>query len=180
MVKKERMIDRRRIFTGRIISFREDLVELPDGKETTREVVEHPGAVAVVALDKAGRLILVCQYRYPLERETLEIPAGKLDPGEDPEECARRELKEETGYDAVEIRYLLSFYTSPGFTDEIIHLFSARAGTCTGPHTDEDEFVDIRLYEPAELMEMVKKGAVCDAKTILGLLYAKEAGLFPA
>ena len=123
---EEKTIRRRTIFDGKLIRVQLDEVELPDGRTSTREIVHHPGAVGVLAFTDEGKLVFVRQYRNPLGKTILEIPAGKLEPGEDPKACAFRELEEETGYRAEEMRPIVSLYTSPGFADEILHLYEAR------------------------------------------------------
>jgi ADP-ribose pyrophosphatase len=166
-------------FKGRILNLRVDTVELPNGQTSTREVVEYTGAVAVVALDGQGNVILVRQFRYPVGRELVEIPAGKIDPDEDPLECAKRELAEETGYRAREWTNLLRFFSTPGFTSEYMHLFLAQ-GLETGDQApDEDEFVEVTKVPLSEAVGMVERGEICDAKSIVGLLLAQRvyAGL---
>lgn len=159
-------------FKGRILNLRVDTVELPNGQTSTREVVEYTGAVAVVALDGQGNVILVRQFRYPVGRELVEIPAGKIDPDEDPLECAKRELAEETGYRAREWHNLLRFFSTPGFTSEYMHLFMAQ-GLETGDQApDEDEFVEVIKVPLSEAVGMVEQGDICDAKSIVGLLLA--------
>lgn len=160
------------IFSGKILTVRRDTVRLPNGHEATREVVAHPGAVAVVPVTAAGEVVLVRQYRYPIAQELLEVPAGKLDKGEAPEACARRELEEETGYRAGRLEHLASFYTAPGFTDEIMHLYLASDLSQTAQHTDGDEFINIEYYKPAQLKQMLQDKKIIDAKTIAGLLLA--------
>jgi len=167
---RERCFKSERIYTGRILNLRRDLVALPDGREASREVVEHTGAVAVVTLDEKGRVYLVRQYRYPVGRVTLEIPAGKLDPGETPEACARRELREEVGVVARSWEHLLTFYSTPGFSDEIMYLFLARDLSVEKAQPDEDEFLEIVSLPWQEALDKVWTGEIKDAKTIIGLL----------
>ncbi|AZR73437.1 ADP-ribose pyrophosphatase [Anoxybacter fermentans] len=167
---KEKTIESREIFKGKMINLRLDTVELPNGKISTREVVEHPGAVAVVALTSEEKVLLVRQYRKACEEELLEIPAGKLDPGEDPDDAAIRELEEETGYRAESLKKLVSCYTSPGFADEMVHIYLAENLTPTSQATDEDEFLSIHHFSWQEIIEMLKRGELKDAKTVTGLL----------
>ncbi len=117
-------------------------VELPNGRVTGRDLVRHPGAAAVVALTETGKIVLVRQYRTAIDRVTVEIPAGKLDPGEDPLDCAKRELLEETGFSAGRIQYLTTIATTPGFCDEVIHIYMATGLTFSGANPDDDEFVE--------------------------------------
>ncbi|GFN23338.1 NUDIX domain-containing protein [Thermanaeromonas sp. C210] len=167
---RERCLKSERIYTGKILNLRRDWVALPDGREASREVVEHAGAVAVVALDEKGRVYLVRQYRYPIGRVTLEIPAGKLDPGESPEACARRELREEVGLVAQSWEHLLTFYSTPGFSDEIMYLFLARDLSREKAQPDEDEFLEIISLPLQEAVNKIWTGEIKDAKTIIGLL----------
>ena len=125
-------------FSGRLLQVNIDTVTLPNGRETTRELIHHPGAVAIVPILDDGRMIFVKQYRYPVGTVMYEIPAGKLDPGEEPDVCAARELSEETGYSAQAWQKLTSIVTTPGFTDEVIHLYAARGLEKHAQHTDED------------------------------------------
>ncbi len=165
----ETKIESQKIFSGKILNVRLDRVLLPDGQESTREVVDHPGAVAVVPITDDGRVILVRQYRYPVEEILLEIPAGKLDPGENPDDCAWRELEEETGFVAGRLEKLTSFFTAPGFTNEIIHLYVARELVKAKQKLDGDEFIDVHLYSAVQLKQLIATGGVKDAKTLIGL-----------
>ncbi|SDC37785.1 ADP-ribose pyrophosphatase [Paenibacillus sp. UNCCL117] len=157
------------IFEGKIISLQVDTVRLPDGGEATREIVKHPGAVAVLALTGDGRMIVVEQYRKPLEKSQVEIPAGKLDAGEDPLEAARRELEEETGYTAGSLRHVASFYTSPGFADELLHLYVAEQLASGVSRPDDDEFLEAWGVTLEEAKELIRERRISDAKTILAV-----------
>lgn len=163
------------IYEGKIISVQRDTVLLPNGQEAIREVVHHPGAVAVVTL-KEGELILVRQYRYALAKETLEIPAGKIDVGEEPQACATRELREETGYHG-DLEFLGSFNTSPGFADELIHLYFATNLVWSPLKPDEDEFLRVTAIPWDKAVEMAYKGEFQDAKTALGILLVDKKKL---
>jgi ADP-ribose pyrophosphatase len=160
------------VFEGNLLTVRRDTVELPNGKLATRELIQHPGAVAVVAVREDGKILLVRQYRYPIDQVTLEIPAGKLDQGEKPEDCAKRELEEETGYQAKKLRLLSSIITTPGFTNEVIHLFLAEDLILAEQCPDEDEFIDAEAFTKAEIRTMIDNGTICDAKSLTGLLLA--------
>lgn len=153
------------IFSGKIISLEVEEVRLPDGKTATREIVRHPGAVAVLALHE-DKLIVVEQYRKPLGRSQVEIPAGKLEPGEDPAEAAKRELEEETGYACESVRLLTSFYTSPGFADELLHLYVAEGLTPGEAKPDEDEFLHAEAISFDTAKRYMAEQRISDAKTI--------------
>ena len=159
-----------RVFEGRIVSLRIDDVRFPDGRETRREVVEHRSAVAIVPLLPDNRVLLVRQWRHPVGEELVEIPAGLLEPGEQPIECAQRELAEETGYDARRIEPLASFYSSPGFTDELLHLFLATDLRPAQGTPDEDEAVEAMVVPWDEALAMCWDGRIRDGKTLFGLL----------
>ncbi len=161
----------REIFNGKIIRVRVDTVELPNGREATRECVEHPGAVAVIARDDQNRVCLVRQYRYPVGEVLWEIPAGKLSPGEDPLECARRELLEEAGITAASWEKLYSYYTTPGFTDEVLHLYLATGLTRGDNQPDEDEVLDMEIIPYPEACAMMRRGEIKDGKTLIALLH---------
>ena len=158
------------MWTGRIFNVNRLRVELPDGRQALRDVVRHPGAVAVVALTDDGRICLVRQYRTSLARVTVEIPAGKLDPGEDPLTCARRELKEETGMEASQMAFLTTIATSDGFTDELIHIYMATGLTFAASDPDADEFINVDLVPLGELIDAVLDGRIEDCKTVTGAL----------
>ncbi|PZE22021.1 NUDIX hydrolase [Paenibacillus xerothermodurans] len=153
------------IFEGRVISVHVDTVQLPNGAMSTREIVRHPGAVAVLAL-LDDRMLVVEQYRKPLERSQIEIPAGKLEPGEDPAEAAKRELEEETGYRCANLKHLSSFYTSPGFSDEILHLYVAEHLVEGNIHLDEDEFLECEAITLEQAQQYIREQRISDAKTV--------------
>lgn len=157
-------------WTGRIFNVDRMRVQLPDGRNAIRDVVRHPGAVAVVALTDEGRICLVRQYRTALGRVTVEIPAGKLSPGEDPLECASRELLEETGMEAEKIAYLTTIASSAGFCDELIHIYMATGLSFSKSSPDADEFINVDLVEVGELVDAVLDGRIEDAKTVVGAL----------
>lgn len=156
------------IFEGKVITLQVDTVRLPDGNTATREVVRHPGAVAVLALHD-GKMLVVDQFRQPMGRCEIEIPAGKLEPGEDPMEAAVRELEEETGYRCGEIKLLQSFYTSPGFADEIIHLYVTNDLAIGEMSPDADEFLELSEITLNEAYQYIKEGRISDAKTIMAV-----------
>jgi len=162
-------LERKSIFEGKILRVYLDRVRLPNGKEAEREVVLHWGAVGMVPLDEDGHIFLVRQFRHATGKDLVEIPAGKLAAGEDPLDCARRELMEEIGYSAGEWTKLAAFYTSPGFSDETLHLFLARGLLAGKANPDEDEFLEIMRVPLVESMAMITRGEIEDSKTICGL-----------
>jgi ADP-ribose pyrophosphatase len=168
----EKTIETREIFKGRIIKVRVDTVCLPDGGQSTREVVEHAGAVGIVAIDNENNIIMVRQYRKPVERVLLEIPAGTREEGEDPLVCAQRELKEETGFTAKHWKKILAYYSAPGFSDEYLHLFLASGLTGGEIDLDGDEFVETVRIPLSEAYQLIFKGHIADGKSIIGILYA--------
>ena len=158
-------------YRGRIIRLRVDEVRMPTGRVVVREVVEQPGAVAVLACPDPDRVLLVRQYRYAVGAALLELPAGKLEPGEDPAAAALRELREETGYAAASVRALSRFYTTPGFTSEVMHLFAAEGLTPGEQEPDEDELIACEAHTRDEVRALIAGGGVADAKTLVGLLW---------
>lgn len=169
---KETTIESKLVFEGRMLSMKVDTVNLPNGKQAAREVVVHPGAAAVVAVTDADEMLLIKQFRYPVDQIIWEIPAGKLESGENPLICAKRELAEETGYGAEQWKHLSTFFTTPGFSDEVMYIYLA-SGLKTGPKTaDEDEFIELYHVPFAEAVRMIASGEIKDAKTIAGILLA--------
>lgn len=167
---EERVLTEDVAWTGRIFNVNRLRVELPDGRQALRDVVRHPGAVAIVALTDDGRICLVRQYRTSLARVTVEIPAGKLDPGEDPLTCAHRELREETGMEADQMAFLTTIATSDGFTDELIHIYMATGLRFVESNPDDDEFINVDLVPLPELIDAVLDGRIEDCKTVTGAL----------
>jgi ADP-ribose pyrophosphatase len=170
-------IESRRVYTGKIISLDVDMVRFPDGSVGELEMIRHPGASAIVPFlsDPRGndpQVLLIRQYRYAAEGYLLEVPAGRLNKGEDPRDCARRELKEETGCSAEKIDHLFTMYTTPGFTDEKIHLFMATGLVAGETKHEADEFLDLEPMLLSRALELVEAGEIKDAKTALGLLFA--------
>ncbi len=166
-------------YRGRIINLRVDTALLPNGSSATREVVEHPGGVCVAALTEDGYLLFVRQFRYPYQKVLLELPAGKLDPGEDPLEAGKRELREETGAEAARYESLGELYPSPGYCGEIIHLYAATGLTFGQMSPDEDEFLEVEKIPLEEAARMVLDNEIADAKTQAAVLkvYCREKGL---
>lgn len=172
---EEKTINSKQMFKGKVISLKVDDVLLPNGKEAKREIINHPGAVAIIAITEEGKIVLVEQYRKALERSIIEIPAGKLEPGEEPATTARRELEEETGYGCHKLTFIQSFATSPGFADEIIYLYVAKDlyKIDNKAQLDEDEFVSLLEVSIEEAEEMVKDERIYDAKTAFAVLWMK-------
>ena len=168
-----------RVYTGRIISVDLDDVRFPDGSVGKLEMIRHPGASAVVPLlgdldDEDPTVLLIRQYRYAADKYLYEIPAGRLDPGESPAECARRELREETGYTAERVEQLFTMFTTPGFTDEMIHLFLATGLVAGEANREADEFMELVPTPLSRALSMIEQGEIQDAKTALALLYAAD------
>jgi ADP-ribose pyrophosphatase len=172
---EEKTVKTEPIFQGRVISLQVDTVELPNGKTSTRELIKHPGAVAVIALTGDNKLVMVEQYRKALERTLIEIPAGKLEPGEEPEKTAIRELEEETGYTCEKMEHVISFYTSPGFADEIVHVYLAKKlrKLDTKKELDEDEFVELLEVTLEEAEQLIEGRRIYDAKTVFAVQFLR-------
>ncbi len=168
-----------RIYPGRIFNVDLDTVEFPDGSSGQLEMIRHPGAAAVVPfLDPPSsadpRIALIYQFRHAADRYLWEIPAGRLEDGESPEDCARREMLEETGYTAERVDHLASIYTTPGFTDEIIHLFAAEVTGVEDHDREADEFLEVHPLRWSEVGRMVARGEIVDGKTLCGLFYLQH------
>ena len=175
--KSDAQVASERLHTGKIIKLDRDRIRYPDGNEAEVDIVRHPGASAVVPFlsDPEGedpQVLLLRQYRYAADGYLYEIPAGRLDPGESPAACAARELKEETGCTAAKIEPLITMVTTPGFTDERIHLFMATDLTHGQAARETDEFADVVIMRLSEALELIQRGEIPDGKTALGLLYA--------
>lgn len=170
----EKTIEKNTVYEGVIVNVRRDKAELVNGNVVGREVVEHPGGVTVIPVEPDGTVWCVRQFRYPFGREMLEVPAGKLERGEDPFECAVRELSEETGLTADEFVYLGPCCTSPGFSTEVLHIYLALGLHQGAMHLDPDEFLNVEKYGLEELADRVMSGEIDDAKTIIAVLKAKR------
>lgn len=170
MIFEEKTVSSETKFEGRIIKVKVDKVAMPDGSVSTRELVAHPGGVGIVAVTDADELIMVKQFRKPIEKVIYEIPAGKLDPGEPHRECGLRELEEETGLTCESFDYLGFIYPSPGFTDEVTHVYLARGLAQGMAHPDEDEFLDVEKIPIDKACDMVMNNEINDAKSVFGIL----------
>lgn len=170
-----RKVSQKEIYKGNRVHLVTEQIILPNGKEATWELILHPGAAGIIPVDKDGKIILVKQYRNSADDYTLEIPAGVMDePTEDPKDCARRELEEETGYYSNDIEFLFNFYSAIGICNELIHIYVARNLIPTKQNLDEDEFVTLERYSLDELVKMILDGTIKDNKTISSILVYKE------
>lgn len=169
---KEEMVSQETVYEGVIVNVRRDKARLMDGRITNREVVEHPGGVAVFAMDDQSRVALVRQYRYPMGEETLELPAGKLEPGEDPRDSGLRELAEETGLVPGTFEDMGCLYSSPGILAERIYLYFAKDLTQGPTHPDDGEFVETVWLPYQDLVDKARRGEIKDGKTLVGILKA--------
>jgi ADP-ribose pyrophosphatase len=170
----ERFVSGEQVFDGTLLKVRRDRVRLPDGSEGTREYIRHPGAVAIVPLFDDGRLLLERQFRYPHGREFIEVPAGKVDPGEPHLETAKRELLEETGYAAKEWQRIGVIHTAIAYTDEAIEIFLAQKLEKRERKLDQGEFIDTVIIGFDEAIAMIRDGRITDAKTVTALLWVKQ------
>jgi len=170
----EKQVETKTVFNGMIVDVRQDIAELQNGNRAEREVVVHPGGVGIVAVTNNNKVLMVRQYRYPMEEELLEIPAGKLDGGEDPFLCAKRELSEETGYTAAKYVDLGAIYPSPGFCRETLYLYLALDLEPGDMHLDENELLSVEHVDIDELIDKVMANELKDAKSIVGVMKAKN------
>ena len=171
---EEKTISSDRVYTGKTISLRVDTVEIPNRGYKKREIVEHNGAVGIIAITPENKVVLVKQYRKAIEKELWEIPAGKIEPGENPKESAIRELKEETGYSAQSIKLLHKFYTSAGFSNKKIYIYLAENLTSGSQDFDDDEFIETKEFSLNEVYDMIYNNDIEDGKTSIGMLLIKE------
>lgn len=171
---EEKTISSDRVYTGKTISLRVDTVEIPNRGYKKREIVEHNGAVGIIAITPENKVVLVKQYRKAIEKELWEIPAGKIEPGENPKESAIRELKEETGYSAQSIKLLHKFYTSAGFSNQKIYIYLAENLTPGKQNFDDDEFIETKEFSLNEVYDMIYNNDIEDGKTSIGMLLIKE------
>jgi ADP-ribose pyrophosphatase len=169
-----RVLSHRRIYDGKIVSLELDEIQEDGGTKALREVVRHRGSVAAIPVDDEGRLVLVRQYRHPVGQALWELPAGVLEKGESPEQAIRRELEEEVGRRAGRVEHLVTFHPTPGFCDEVLHLFRATRLEETAVHPDEDEVLEVKWYTLAAARRLLRAGEIKDAKTIVALLMESE------
>ena len=174
MTRGARRLSSRRVYTGKVLSLDLDDVEEPGGVRTTREVVRHSGSVAVLAIQDDGRIVLVRQYRYPVDAALWELPAGRVDAGESPEQAAQRELQEEIGMKAGSLSRLAFFFTTPGFCDESMHVFRATGLIPSQAMGDEDERIEVQAFTLPELDAMIDRGEVQEGKTLVAILLERR------
>lgn len=170
----EKKLNSKQIFDGVVVKLFVDEVELPDGSKSIREIVRHPGAVCVIPVDENQNVIMIKQFRYPFEQVLYEIPAGKLEPNEDPYEAALRELEEETGVNASKVDYIGTMYTTVAILDEKIHMYLATGITYKNAHPDQGEFLEVEKIPLSTLVEMVMDGKIPDSKTQIAILKADK------
>ena len=168
---REEVVSSKAIYEGKILRIKLDEVKLPNGYVTVREIVEHPNAVALIPIDSDGKIIMINQYRHSAQEVLLEIPAGTMEKNETPEECAKRELLEETGYEAKKLKKIFSCYLAPGYSTEFIHIFLATDLIYKGQKTEADEQIKVVKLSLKEALEKIKKNEVKDAKTICSILF---------
>lgn len=168
---KESFIDGELVYDGRLLKVRKDRVRLPDGGESTREYFRHPGAVVIIPLLDDGRILLERQYRYPNDQVFVELPAGKLEVGEDPLLSAQRELREETGYTASDWQFVCTIHNAIAYSDEHLDIFLARGLVAGEQQLDHGEFLELFSLSPAELMEWIRLGRITDVKTMIGAFW---------
>lgn len=164
------IVEKKNVFDGRLLHVRCDRIRSDEGRESTREFVVHPGGVSILARPTPDEILLVEQYRYPTGETLLELPAGTLEPDEEPLATAHRELEEETGYRAEEMTLRASYYSTPGFTNELMYLYEAKNLTFVGQRLEEDEAIEVVRVGNDEAMEWLRNGRIRDAKTLVGLL----------
>lgn len=176
---RETRLDGEEVFSGRVLRLEVDRIRLPDGGESVREVVRHRGAAVVLPILDDGRVLLVRQFRYPVGEALLELPAGTLEPGEDPTACGARELTEETGYTAASVTSLGRFYAAPGYTDESLQAVLATGLELTGDaEPDPDEIIEVEVVAADELFRRIETGEIRDSKTLATVLLARLQGVF--
>ncbi len=176
---EEKTLSSRMVYDGRAVKLRVDTVRMPSGRETTREIVEHGDCVAIIAVDDKDNVLLVNQFRKSVEKELLEIPAGGIEPGEDPVDCVRRELREETGFLPQKVERLGGFYSTPGYCTEYLYLYLATDLVLSPLQAEDSENIRLIPVPLGQIPSLITSGSICDAKSIAGLLtfleYQKSA-----
>jgi ADP-ribose pyrophosphatase len=170
-IKKEKRTAGKTIYEGNILKLYRDEVEFPDKHKSAREVVEHSGGVSVLAENEDGKVILIKQYRYPVDEVIYEIPAGKLELDEEPAECAARELREETGYSAQKFNKIFEFFPTPGYSTETIYIYQAEELNFVGRELEEGEYIEVVPKTRTELKELLQSGKIKDSKTLIAVMY---------
>ena len=173
MTERSQPISQEIVFSGRIVEARVDTLLMPDGRQITREVIHHPGAVAIIPIDSDDNVLLVRQFRYPVGHDLLEIPAGVIEDGESPDHTAQRELREETGYASRNLRPLGGIYSSPGFCDEMLYMYLARNLVESRLPGDEDEDITLERVPMSGVDRLIRLGEIQDAKSVAGLLMVR-------
>mgnify|MGYP000599218907 FL=1 len=173
MIFEENTVSSEMIYEGAIINLRKDKVTVKNGL-SYREIIEHNGGAVLAAITDEGKMVMVRQYRKPAEKVMFEVPAGKIDKGEEPYKTAIRELKEETGYTATEVRFMTSFYPSVGYSDEVLYLYLCTGLVAGDTDFDDNEAIDIEEWDVEDLFSMVMKGQIDDAKTIIAIMMVRE------
>lgn len=171
---KETQIDSAPAYDGHFIKVQCDTIRLPDGKTTKREYIRHPGAVVILPLLEDGRILLERQFRYPLHQVFIEFPAGKIDPNEDPLDCAKRELQEETGYTASEWRYVCTIHNAIAYSDEHLDIYLARGLTAGQSSLDDGEFLETFAASLPEMLQWIREGKITDVKTVIGAFWLEK------
>jgi ADP-ribose pyrophosphatase len=174
MQLEEKRLSGETVYDGKFLKVERDLIRLPDGQQTHREYIRHPGAVVILPLLDDGRVLLERQWRYPNAQVFVEFPAGKIDPGEDHLACAQRELKEETGYDARDWQFVCTIHNAIAYSDEHLELFLARGLTAGEAKLDDGEFLECFTVTLPELMDMVRSGKITDVKTLIGSFWLEK------
>lgn len=169
----EQTVSTRDIYTGKIISVKVSTVEIKDQRYCQREIVLHPGGAYIAAVTESNRVLLVKQFRKPIEEFTIELPAGKLDLGEDPKDCIKRELTEETGYALTELRFINHVYPSPGISNEKLYMYFGKVMSKDSPRDPDDEISEVLEVTIEEALQMIKSAQITDAKTIIGIYWLK-------
>ncbi len=171
---EEKTLSSKYLYKGKILNWRIDTVQSPDGREATREIVEHQDVICVVPVNASGEILLIRQYRQAIKKELLEIPAGGIEPGESPDEAVRREMQEETGYFPGKLERMGGFYSSPGFCSEYLYLYLATDLKPSRLMAEDSEGIEVVPVKPRQIKQLIRSAAICDSKSQAGLLYYLE------